>query len=133
MDILNAPSREVSCVRRDRTNTPLQALVVLNEPLFVEASRHLAGRALRQARDFEGRLGFIARTLLGRSLVPAENAVVRTTLDAALASYVRDPEAAAGLLAVGASPVDDRWPAPELAAWTLVASQIMNLDESLTK
>ena len=133
MDILNAPSREVSCVRRDRTNTPLQALVVLNEPLFVEASRGLATRALRQARNPEARVDYISRALLGRRLAAAESAVVQQTLDAALATYRRDPAAAATLLAVGASPADATLPAPELAAWTLVASQVMNLDESLTK
>ena len=133
MDILNAPSREVSCVRRDRTNTPLQALVVLNEPLFVEASRQLATRALRDSRTFEGRLEVIARALLGRSLIVEESSVVRETFDRAFATYQADPSAAIQLLAIGDSAPDTRRPAPELAAWTLVASQIMNLDESLTK
>ncbi len=133
MDILNAPSREVSCVRRDRTNTPLQALVTLNEPLFVEASRSLAARALQSAPAFDARLDAVSLRLLGRTFTPPERVVVRRTLDDALALYRREPAAAQQLLAVGASPADAGLPAPELAAWTLVASQVMNLDEALTK
>jgi mono/diheme cytochrome c family protein/cytochrome c553 len=133
MDILNAPSREVSCVRRDRTNTPLQALVTLNDPLFIEASRHLATRVLRAARTWDARLDALTLRLLGRALAPAERGVVRRTHAAALSTYRQDPAAAAKLLAVGDSPVDASLPAAELAAWTIVASQILNLDESLTK
>ena len=133
MDILNAPSREVSCVRRERTNTPLQALVTMNDPIFIESSRQLAARVLREAPAFDARLDGVSLRLLGRTLVQPERAVLRRTLDAALDSYRRDPAAAGQLIAVGASPADPKIPAPELAAWTLVASQVMNLDESLTK
>lgn len=133
MDILNAPNREVSCVRRDRTNTPLQALVTLNDPLFVEASRVLATRALHAAPSLDARLDAVSLPLLGRKFTAPERTVVRRTLDDALVSYSRDPAAAGQLLAVGESPVDNRLPVSELAAWTLVASQVMNLDESLTK
>ncbi len=133
MELLNAPTRETACVRRDRTNTPLQALVTLNEPLFVEASRQLAAGALRAAATFDARLDHVALRLLGRTFAAPERAVVKRTLDAALATYGRDPAAAKQLLSVGQSPVDPKLPAPELAAWTLVASQVLNLDESLTK
>ncbi|MBI5767958.1 MAG: DUF1553 domain-containing protein [Verrucomicrobia bacterium] len=133
MDILNAPSREVTCVRRDRTNTPLQALVTLNDPLFVESSRQLAARVIRESRTFDGRLDAVSLRLLGRKLAKDERPVVRRTLDAALATYSRAPETAQQLLHVGASPADAKVPPAELAAWTLVASQMMNLDESLTK
>jgi hypothetical protein len=133
MDILNAPNREVSCVRRDRTNTPLQALVTLNDPVFVEASRQLAARALRAAPAFDARLDVVSLRLLGRTFTKPERGIVRRTFDRALATYQTDPAAAKKLLSVGESPVDDQLPLPELAAWTLVASQVMNLDESLTK
>ena len=133
MDILNAPSREVSCVRRDRTNTPLQALVTLNDPVFVESSRQLAARALAEARSTDARLDHVTLRLLGRKLGTAERPVVRRTLERALATYRDDPAAASRLLAVGESPVPAALAPPELAAWTLVASQILNLDESLTK
>jgi hypothetical protein len=133
MDLLNAPSREVSCVRRDRTNTPLQALVTLNDPLFVESSRQLAARAIKVAPGFEPRLDEISLRLTGRRFAREERTVVRRTLDAALASYRRDPAAAQQLLRVGQSPLPAGLDTAELAAWTLVASQVMNLDESLTK
>ncbi len=133
MEILNAPNREVSCVRRDRTNTPLQALVTMNEPVFVEASRHLAAGALRAGAAFDARLDHLALRLLGRTFAREERAVLRRTLDDSLAVYRREPDLAKKLLAVGVSPADPALPVPELAAWTLVASQVMNLDESLTK
>ena len=133
MEILNAPSREVACPRRDRTNTPLQALVTLNEPVYVEASRVLAEGALRAADGFDGRLDALSLRLVGRAFTAPERSVLRQTLDAALATYRREPATARQLLAVGASPPDASLPAPELAAWTLVASEVMNLDESLTK
>jgi mono/diheme cytochrome c family protein len=133
MDLLNAPSREVSCVRRDRTNTPLQALVTLNDPLFVEASRQLAFRSLASAADFDLRLDAISLRLTGRRFEREERAVVRGTLDSALRSYRRDPAAAEKLIRVGQSPVPAGADPAELAAWTLVASQVMNLDEALTK
>jgi hypothetical protein len=133
MDILNAPSREVTCVRRDRTNTPLQALVTLNEPVFVEASRQLAERAMREGTSFNARLESISRRLIGRTFSWTERRVVRRTYDRALALYRQDITAAKTLLGVGASPVDPKLPTAELAAWTIVASQVMNLDESLTR
>jgi hypothetical protein len=133
MDILNAPSREVTCVRRDRTNTPLQALVTLNDPLFIEASRQLATHALHDSKSFDARLDAVSLRLLGRAFSKDERAVVHRTLDAALATYRREPDTAKQLLAVGASPLDAQLPPAELAAWTLVTSEVMNLDESLTK
>jgi hypothetical protein len=123
----------VTCVRRDRTNTPLQALVTLNDPVFIEASKHLAAQALAGAPAFDGRLDAITLRLLARRLAPEERSIVRRTLDAAQARYTREPAAAAALLAVGSLPAPAGTPAPELAAWTLVASQVLNLDESLCK
>ena len=133
MEILNAPSREVSCVRRDRTNTPLQALVTMNDPLYVEASRQLAARVMQESSRFDARLDAVSLRLLGRTFARPERTILRRTLDDALATYQREPELARQLLNVGATPADAKLPAPELAAWTLVASQVMNLDESLTK
>ena len=79
------------------------------------------------------RLLRLSLRLLGRKFSKPERAVVRRTLDQALAAYQREPAAAQKLLAVGESPADAQLPVPELAAWTLVASQVMNLDEALTK
>ena len=81
MDIFNAPSRETCTVRRERTNTPLQALVTLNDPQFVEAARHLAERALQEGGDSDAaRIDFIARRLLARPLSAEEAAVVAKSL-----------------------------------------------------
>jgi hypothetical protein len=133
MEILNAPIREVTCLRRERTNTPLQALVILNDPQFVEASRQLAAAALKAAAEPNTRLDYITARLLGRVLTAEERAIVTRSLDQALATFAAKPDDAKALIAIGATPADATLPAPELAAWTLTASQLLNLDETLTR
>ncbi len=133
MEILNAPSREVFCTRRERTDTPLQALVTLNDPQFIEAARHLAARALGSSRDFDSRLDCITEPLLARRLAPGERAVIRKMEQAACKNYRNEPADAQALLSVGESKTDKTLPPAEWAAWTLVASEIFNLDEALTK
>lgn len=133
MEILNAPSREVTCVRRDRTNTPLQALVLLNDPQFVEAARVLGTKAITTTKDTDGRIDFITSRLLSRVLDAGEKTFVRNTHDAALAHYRANPEDAKLLVATGVSPVPTELDATELAAWTLISSQIFNLDEAVTR
>jgi hypothetical protein len=133
LEILNAPSREVFCTRRDITDTPLQALVTLNDPQFVEAARQLAAKALRSSTNFDACLNQITEPLLARDLSAKERPVLHKMHESALKTYQADTAAAKSLLAVGESKNDEHLPAPELAAWTLVASEIMNLDESLTK
>jgi hypothetical protein len=134
MDIFNAPSRENCTVRRERTNTPLQALVTLNDPQFVEAARHLAERALTQGRiEPEGRIDLMARRLLARPLRPEEASVIRTSLDDLTTFYQSHPEDAAGLVTVGESKPDPKLDTPTLAAWTMLANELMNLDEVLNK
>lgn len=132
MEILNAPTREVFCVRRDRTNTPLQALVVLNDPQFVEASRQLAAHAISSSSDVDQRIDYITKRLLDRLPKPNERKIIRSSFDGLLADYTAKPDEAAKLLKVGETPAP-AIPAPELAAWTMVASQILNLDETLTR
>ncbi len=133
MEILNAPNRESFCVRRDRTNTPLQALVLLNDPQYVEASRELAAHAMKSGTDFESRLDFITRRLVSRDFSPEEKQIVRKSLDATLAGYRANKDEAVKLITTGAKPPPADADAPELAAWTLVASQVLNLDETLTR
>lgn len=133
MEILNAPSREVTCVRRDRTNTPLQALVLLNDPQFVEAARVLGAKAITAVKDTDGRIDFITSRLLSRTLDAGEKVFVTESHDAALAHYRANPAAASQLVAVGASPAATGVDAVELAAWTLISSQIFNLDEAVTR
>jgi len=133
MDILNAPSREVCTVRRERTDTPLQALVTLNDTQFVEAARNLAQRGLLASAQDEGRADFIARRLLARPFRPAETKVVLASATELLAYYKAHPEDAKKLIAVGESKADPSLDAPTLAAWTMVVNQLMNLDEVLNK
>ena len=133
MEILDAPTRETFCVRRSRTNTPLQALALLNDPQFVEAARNLAAKALTEQKDFDSRLDLISLRLLNRKFDTAERAVVKETLDAALAHYAANPEEARLAIVTGETKAPETLPAPELASWSLVASQIFNLDETVTR
>jgi hypothetical protein len=133
MDILNAPSRETFCTRRERTDTPLQALVTLNDTQFVEAARQLATRAIVSTVTFDSRLNKIAEALLARPLFPAERAEMRKTEQHFLSYYESHPGDARALVSVGESAPDPRIVPADLAAWTLVASEVLNLDESLTK
>ena len=135
MDLFNAPSRETCSVRRERTNTPLQALATLNDPQFVEAARAVASVALRQSgADRPDRvIDFLARRLLARPLDASEAAVVREGYTQALSFYRQHPEDAGRLVRVGASKPDLSAGEPRLAATTLVANQLMNLDAVLNK
>ncbi|AMV38059.1 DUF1553 domain-containing protein [Planctomyces sp. SH-PL62] len=133
MEILNAPSREVCTVRRDRTDTPLQALVTLNDPQFVESARVLAQRVLAGSPDFESRVDALARRALARPLREEEASVLRQSLDRLAAYYQAHAEDAEKLLAVGESPRDPNLAPVEAAAWTMIANQLLNLDEALNK
>ncbi|MGP8237109.1 MAG: DUF1553 domain-containing protein [Limisphaerales bacterium] len=133
MEILNAPSREVFCTRRETTDTPLQALVTLNGPQFVEAARNLAARAMTEGRTFDQRLDEITERLISRRMEGDERSDVRSLQESAFANFRANPSQADALLSVGESPVNPNLSHPEMAAWTVVASEVMNLDESLTK
>jgi hypothetical protein len=134
MEIFDGPTREVCVVRRERTNTPMQALVTMNDPQFVEAARVLAERALQAATsDVNGAIDFMTTRVLARTFTPPERTVARGAYEDFAAHYRANPDAAAKLLAVGASPADRRLPVPELAAMTMMASQIFSLDEALNK
>ena len=135
MDIFNAPTREACTVRRERTNTPLQALVTLNDPQFVEAARQPGpGRApgrRRQDRREPDRphrpaAAGPAAAAGGEPLGPGH-------ARRAAAHYKADPAGAKELLAVGQSKADPALDPPTLAAWTMLANELMNLDEVLNK
>jgi hypothetical protein len=131
---LDAPDRETCTVRRSRTNTPLQALVLMNDPTYVEAARKFAERILREGGDTtDERLAFAFRTVLARSASEAELSVLRRVLDRQLAAFRAKPDAANKLLSTGESPADASFDAVELAAWAMLASTILNTDEALTK
>ena len=134
MDIFNAPTREHSTVRRVRTNTPLQALVTMNDTQFIEASRYLAQRAMREAgTGFDRRLDYVTTRLLARDFTGPERAVAKRTYDRFVDLYRADTDDARSLLDVGESAFDAALPVAESAAWTMLASQLMNLDEVLNK
>ena len=129
----DAPSREMTTVRRPRTNTPLQALSALNDPAFVDAARGLARRTVREApADPAARATYAFRLCVARAPAPAE-------LQTLVAAFLRErdhfaTERRAGREMLGG--VGARTPeaeVPELAAWTVVASALLNLDETLTK
>ena len=134
MDIFGAPSREVCTIQREQTNTPLQALVTLNDPQFIEAARALATTALTENEGQDERcFHFMSRRLLSRPLRPEEIDVLSESLQRLMNYYQSHPADADALLAVGVTPVDDQLPATDLAAWTMLASEMINLDETLCK
>ena len=134
MDIFNAPTRESCIVRRERTNTPLQALVTLNDPQFIEAARHLAQRALQEGRGhFDRQLDYITLRLLSRTFQPAERAIAMRAYRDYLSYYASHPEDARKLLSVGESKPAEGSATVDSAALTMVANQIMNLDEVLNR
>ena len=134
MEIFNAPSRESCTVRRERTDTPLQALVTMNDPQFVEAARHLAGRTLKDGGSTpEGRIEFLATRLLARPLRPEESSVASASLADLSAYYQAHPDDAKALISVGESAPDPALEPGTLAAWTMLANELMNLDEVLNK
>ncbi|MBX9790113.1 MAG: DUF1553 domain-containing protein [Pirellulales bacterium] len=134
MDIMNAPAREVCTTRRERTNTPLQALVTLNDPQFVEAARHLAERAMKEGGEAaSSRLDWLARRLTARPLKTEEVAVVAASLADLLSYYAAHPDDAKALVATGESKRDEALDGATLAAYTMLANELMNLDEVLNK
>jgi len=134
MDIFNAPNREYCVVSRERTNTALQALVTLNDEQFVEAARRLAQRSIREGGEtFEGRLRVLASRLLMREFRPDEQQVIRQSFGDLQAFYAGHLKEANALIHVGESEPDSDLDAGELAAWTMLANQLMNLDEVLNK
>jgi hypothetical protein len=134
MDIFNAPNREVSCVRRERTNTPLQALVTLNDPQFVEAARNLAQRALEASKgDVAKTADYIAMRLLSRPLKAQETTIVLNSQRDLQAHYNASADDTKALLTVGESKADASLNGASLAAWTMICNEMMNLDEVLNK
>jgi hypothetical protein len=129
MEIFNAPAREVCTVRRERTNTPLQALVTLNDPQLVEAARVLAQQAIRASEKTDGRLDFISMRLLSRKLRAEERKVMYDVLTDVLEEYLANPGEAKKLVGVGESKADESLDPRVLAAWTMVTNSLLNLDE----
>ena len=134
MAAFDAPEREFCTVKRSRTNTPLQAFVMLHDPQFVEAARKLGERMLNETKgNARRRLAHGFELCLARQPSAEELNFLHQALKERLSSFTTDTESAKKLLAVGQSPVPDDIAAAELAAYTTVARIILNLSEFITK
>jgi hypothetical protein len=126
LDILNAPSRESCVVRRERTNTPLQSLVTLNDPQFFEAAQNLAARAQDSSLQANARVDYMTSRILSRRLAPVEMAFVRNTYQKLNDYFAGHRDEAQKIAPKAGQPADS-------AAWVMIASQLLNLDEALNK
>ncbi len=130
----DAPDRETCTVRRARTNTPLQALVLMNDPTYIEASRKLAERIMTEApAGARARVAWAFRQVLGRQPTARQSQILAQLFAEQLAKYQSDRAAAEQLLAVGEAPRNSKLDAAELAAWSIASSVLLNLDETVTK
>jgi hypothetical protein len=134
LNLFDAPDREKCTARRGITNTPLQALVLMNDPTYVEAARVLAERDLAEAKPTEGdRILYAFRLATDRDPSDKEREILHNLYRKEIAHYDTNRDAAKKLIAVGESKVKPQYDPAELAAWTLVASTILNMDETITK
>jgi Protein of unknown function (DUF1553) len=130
----DAPSREECTAERPRSNTPLQSLVLLNDPTYVEAARVFADRIIREGGPTsDDRLHYAFRRALARSVLPDEQKILSSALAQHMEQFRADPSSAAELIRVGEWPVPQDIDAVELAAWTSVARIILNLHETITR
>jgi hypothetical protein len=126
-------NRQTCSVRASRTCTPLHALTTLNDPTWVEASRVLAEKAMKDAADTDGRLAFVFRRVLGRPPTDYDMTALRRMYDRQLEAFRADAEAATQLVSVGESTRDPSLDLAEHAALSSVCLGIFNLDEALTR
>jgi hypothetical protein len=134
MTTFDAPDRETCTIRRARTNTPLQALVLMNDPTYLEAARKMAERVMKEGGQTpDSRLQYAFRLALCRAARDEEQKPLRDMLAQSQQRIAAKPDAAEKLLKVGASPRDQRINPTELAAWTTVCNLILSLDEAITK
>jgi hypothetical protein len=134
MSNFDAPNREQLCARRERSNTPLQALQLMNDTQHFEAARGFAARILAEAGATPSeRVDFAYRTVLSRSPSDDEKKIVLRVLQTFLDRYIADPSAAAATIVVGESPVQSKAPPSELAAYTMLANMLLNLDETISR
>ncbi len=134
MVIFDAPSRETCSVRRSRTNTPLAALALMNDEQFIEAARGVGQRTMNEGGETdEQRAAFMFRLVTARQPTAAELNVLLEVYRSGLVRYQASEEAAMCLLGVGESVADSSLDPRQLAAWTMVANMLLNLDETVTK
>jgi hypothetical protein len=134
MDAFDAPARDMVCTRRQRTDTPLQALVTLNDVQWVEAARALAERVIREAGPLpEERINRMSLILLARAPSPQMAAVLEKSFREMKEHFAGNLTDARSLVNLGETRRDSSIPEPELAAWTMVASEMLNLDDTINK
>jgi len=134
MDAFDAPTRDVVCTRRQRTDTPLQALVTMNDVQWVEAARALAERVIHEVGPLpEQRINRMGLILLAHAPPPQMAAVLEKSLNGMQKHYAESPQDAHSLVNIGEKKRDSSVPEPELAAWTMIASEMLNLDETINK
>jgi hypothetical protein len=134
MTAFDAPSREACIMRRERTDTPLQALLLLNERQYIECARALAERAVREGgKTPEERMAFLFRLATLRKPDVRETKELLGLYRDNLAEYTRDVAAAKKLIDVGETKPDPKCNPSELATWTMIGNLILNLDEVLNK
>ena len=133
LGVFDAPDREKCIARRSRTNTPLQALVLMNDPTYVEAARALAETLLRSGGGADGRVRLAYERTLARPPSAKESELLAALAREQETKFRSAPESARELLEVGERPAAAELPTAELAAWTVVASSVLNLDETISK
>ena len=130
----DAPFRETCALRRPRTNTPLQALNLMNDPTYVEAARFLAARMMTDATaDLDSQVEQGFRLVLARQPQPEEVSLLAHAFERAFREFEADPDAATAFLCVGESRSPESLPPARLAAKTVVATTLLNLDEAVTR
>jgi len=128
------PFREVCTLRRPSSNTPLQALNLMNDTTYVEASRHLAAKAMRESESSPSlRLSHLFQLVLARNPTPQEQVILQQSYERSLADFKNDPKSAKALLQAGEKPSDNNLASSELAALTTLASTLLCMDETITK
>lgn len=134
MKAFDAPSREECTAQRPRSNTPNAALVLLNDPTFIEAARVFAERILREGGEtLDQRIDFACRVSLSRLATSREREILSTLLAETRDLYENEPDAVRELLGNGVAPVDAGFESLELASWTAVARALLNLNETVTR
>jgi hypothetical protein len=134
LNTFDAPDREKCSARRTITNTPLQALLLMNDPTYLEASRALAQRDLKEAPSNESaRIRYAFRLVTERDPSIKESDVLSKLYEKEHAHYESHKDAAEKLITIGESKPDAHFDPTDLAAWTMVASTILNMDEAVTK
>lgn len=134
MSTFDAPSREACTIRRERTNTPLQALLLLNDPQYLEAARAFGERMMKEGgKTPEERIRFAYEIATAKPISAEDLTLTLNTYQDMLKHYQSDPKAAGELIAVGETKPDASLNPQELAAWTMIGNLILNLDEVLTK